>query len=174
MASKQDKPVMRWLFRFIKWVVIPALALRAVMVVAFRFRYRPIINGVRTFNKRVLNPAMMKLAGRKHWYAAVIRHRGRSSGKAYETPILAEPTPDGFVIPLPYGEHVDWLENVLVAGTCEIESQGISYSVTEPHVVDREEAAPFLSSRMRRRLGLYGVDKYLKVKRQVKPEPVAA
>jgi hypothetical protein len=38
-------------------------------------------DAVRVFNKHVLNPAMMQLAGRKYWYAAVIRHTGRRSGK---------------------------------------------------------------------------------------------
>lgn len=114
--------------------------------------------------KRILDLAMMKLAGRKGWYAAVIRHSGFRLGREYETPILAEPTPDGFLILLPYGEDVDWLKNVLVAGKCEIENKGVSYSVAEPEVVDREEAASFLPSRLRRQLGLYGVDTYLKVK----------
>ena len=165
MSTKQRKPVMRWLFRFIKWVVVPVLVLEAVMVVAFRWRYRPILDGVRAFNKRILNPAMMKRAGGEHWYAGVIRHTGRKSGKEYETPILAEPTSDGFLIPLPYGEHVDWLKNVLAAGRCAIENKGVNYPVVEPEVVSREEAEPFLSPRRRRQLGLYGIGKYLKVKR---------
>lgn len=64
---------------------------------------------MRTFNKYVLNPPMRLPAGRKHWYASVIRHIGRRSGKAYATPVVAERVPDGFVIPLPYGADVDWL-----------------------------------------------------------------
>ncbi|MGB3632553.1 MAG: hypothetical protein WA982_00780 [Rubrobacteraceae bacterium] len=151
--------------RFAKWGILPVLALQAFMVLAFRSKFRPIIDGVRAFNKRILNPAMMKLAGRKGWYAAIIRHEGRSSGKEYETPVVAEPTPDGFVIPLPYGEGVDWLRNVLAAGECEIENKGVNYPATEPEVVDREEAAPFVQPRTRRQLDLYGVEKYLKVKR---------
>ena len=53
MSTEQRKPVMRWLFRFIKWVVIPTLVLQAFMVAAFRSRYRPIIDGVRAFNKEL-------------------------------------------------------------------------------------------------------------------------
>lgn len=165
MFVETRKPFMRWVLGFIKWVVIPYLALQTAMVVAFRFKFRPVMDGVRAFNKRILNPAMMKLAGRRGWYAAVIRHEGRSSGKEYETPVLAEPTPDGFLIPLPYGERVDWLKNVLAAGECEIEDKGVSYPAAEPEVVDREEATPLLPPRTRRQLGLYGVEKYLKLKR---------
>lgn len=169
-----QQPVLGRLLRVMLWVVIAVIALRAFMIVAFRTRYRPIINGVRAFNKRILNPAMMRYAGHKGWYAAVIRHSGRTSGKQYETPVLAEPTPDSFLIPLPYGEDVDWLKNVLAAGKCEIENQGLRYEGSEPHVVDREEAEPFLRSYMRRQLALYGVDRYLKVKRQIKPAPTVA
>lgn len=38
----------------------------------------PLRDAVRSFNKHVLNPAMLHLAGRKHSYASVIRHRGRA------------------------------------------------------------------------------------------------
>ncbi|HUH69305.1 MAG TPA: nitroreductase, partial [Mycobacterium sp.] len=56
---------------------------------------------------------MLRLAGRKHWYASAIRHAGRRSGKQYATPVVADRVADGFVIPLPYGTRVDWLQNVL-------------------------------------------------------------
>ena len=49
------------------------------------------------FNKFVLNPVMMHLAGRKNWYASVIRHTGRRTGKTYATPVLAEQVASGFV-----------------------------------------------------------------------------
>ncbi|RXS80310.1 nitroreductase, partial [Geobacillus sp. PK12] len=58
---------------------------------------------VRTFNKRVLNPVMLRLAGKRYWYAAVLRHTGRRSGKRYATPVVVERTANGFIIPLPYG-----------------------------------------------------------------------
>ena len=80
----------------------------------------PLKNAVRVFNKHVLNPAMLTLAGRKHWYAAVIRHTGRRSGKSYATPVVADRVADGFILPLPYGTGVDWLRNVLAAGSATI------------------------------------------------------
>ncbi|MGF1470394.1 MAG: hypothetical protein ACFB50_01475 [Rubrobacteraceae bacterium] len=165
MFTQKKSLFVRWLFRFIKWVVVSYLVLQAVIVVAFRSKFPPIINGVRAFNKRILNPAMMKVAGQRSWYAGVIHHEGRGSGKEYETPVLAEPTPDGFVIPLPYGERVDWLKNVLAAGECEIENKGACYPAAEPEVVGREEAAPYLPPRTQRQLDFYGAEKYLKVKR---------
>lgn len=56
---------------------------------------------VRTFNKHILNPMMLAVAGRRHWYAAALHHTGRRSGRHYTTPVVAQPVPDGFVIPLP-------------------------------------------------------------------------
>lgn len=87
---------------------------------------------VRTFNKHVLNPVMMRLAGRRHWYAAVIRHTGRRSGKDYATPIVVERVEGGFLIPLPYGTGVDWLRNIRAAGTATIVDAGVTYASPTP------------------------------------------
>jgi hypothetical protein len=38
-------------------------------------------DAVRQVNKRVANPVMLRLAGRRYWYAAAIHHRGRRSGR---------------------------------------------------------------------------------------------
>ena len=72
---------------------------------------RMIRDAVRTFNKHVLNPAMLLLAGREHWYAAALQHTGRRSGKTYTTPVVADRVVDGVIVPLPYGTGVDWLRN---------------------------------------------------------------
>jgi hypothetical protein len=72
-------------------------------------------NQMRVFNKHVTNPLMMRFAGRKYWYAAVIEHTGRRSGAKYATPVGALPVAGGFLLPLSYGTHVDWLQNILAA-----------------------------------------------------------
>ena len=94
----------------------------------------PLKNAVRVFNKHVLNPAMT-LAGRKHWYAAVIRHTGRRSGKSFATPVVADRVADGFILPLPYGTGVDWLRNVLAAGRASVMVGGETFDVTGPEVI---------------------------------------
>lgn len=121
-------------------------------------------DAIRIYNKRVLNPAMLRLAGRKHWYASVIRHTGRHSGKAYATPVVAEPMTDGFVVPLPYGTGVDWLRNVLTAGRATIQVNGQTYNVIEPKVVDAATAAPLLSARRRRLYDRFAVHNYLRLR----------
>ena len=124
-------------------------------------------NSVRAFNKRLLNPLMIRLAGRKHWYASVVEHTGRRSGTHYATPVVVEQVPNGFVIPLPYGSGVDWLRNVLAAGHATIRAHGQSYRVVQPEIISAEVAAPQLRAARRRTYDLFGVKNYL----QVKSEP---
>jgi deazaflavin-dependent oxidoreductase (nitroreductase family) len=119
-------------------------------------------DAVRSFNKHVLNPAMMALAGRRYWYAAVIRHTGRNSGKHYSTPVVAVKVPDGIVVPLPYGSGVDWLRNVRAAGSATITDKGRTYSVVRPQVIDAATAEPQLSARRRRIFHASNVDSYVK------------
>jgi deazaflavin-dependent oxidoreductase (nitroreductase family) len=108
---------------------------------------------------------MMKLVGRRYFFAGVIRHKGRRSGREYATPMWAVPTTDGFVISLPFGEGADWLNNVLVAGRATIETSGETCAVAEPEVVGRETARPLLSRRARLLFGLAGIERYLKLRR---------
>jgi hypothetical protein len=82
---------------------LPYAALVAFYLVVFRVQIRSINDAVCAFNRHILNPAMMTL-DRRHWYAAVLRHKGRRSGREYATPVTADPTEDGFVIPLASGK----------------------------------------------------------------------
>ena len=120
-------------------------------------------DAVRSFNKHVLNPAMLLLAGRKHWYAAVIRHTGRRSGKSYATPVVAEQVAGGFILPLPYGEDVDWLRNLLAAGHATITVGGRTYDVAEPTVIEAATAGPQLSPYRRRTFQRFGIGHFVKV-----------
>ena len=77
---------------------------------------------------------------------------------------MAERAADGFVIPLPYGTRVDWLQNVLAAGRATVSSQGESYDVVQPEIIDAAAALPVLSPRHRRTFQRVGIEHYLKVK----------
>jgi len=121
-------------------------------------------DAVREFNKHVLNPVMMQLAGHKHWYAAIIRHTGRRSGKSYATPVVADRVTDGFILPLPYGTGVDWLRNVLAAGKATVTVSGQTYDVVEPEIIDAATASPQLSPRRRRAFARFGIDNFVKIK----------
>ena len=66
----------------------------------------------------------------------MLEHRGRRSGKLFRTPVVVRPTPDGFVVPMPWGEGTDWCRNVRAAGGCRIRWKDRVYVLTEPLVVD--------------------------------------
>lgn len=118
---------------------------------------------MRKFNKYVLNPVMLQLAGRKHWYAAVIRHAGRTTGKVYATPVIADRTSDGFIVPLPYGVRVDWLRNVREAGAATLTVGGRTYDVTHSEVIDAQTAAAQLDPRRYRTFRRFGIDAFAKL-----------
>jgi deazaflavin-dependent oxidoreductase (nitroreductase family) len=65
----------------------------------------------------------------------VIVHRGRRSGRLYETPVNVFPTPDGVRIALTYGADSDWVRNVLAAGGCQLRTRCRELSLTRPQLV---------------------------------------
>lgn len=117
---------------------------------------------IRTSNKYVLNPLMLRMAGRRAWYASVIRHTGRRSGKQYATPVVVDRVGDEVYIPLPYGTDVDWLRNVCDAGGAEIVSHGATYRVSAPEVVPAAEALPVLPAARRRTFARVGIGHFLR------------
>jgi len=122
---------------------------------------------LRTFNKHILNPMMLTLAGRRHWYAAALHHTGHRSGRPYTTPVVAQPVADGFVIPLPYGTQVDWLRNVLAAGHATIVVRGSHYTIADPQVLDAAAAFPLLPTRRQRAWRRLHIEHYLRVRAQL-------
>ncbi|WP_460357261.1 nitroreductase family deazaflavin-dependent oxidoreductase [Mycobacterium sp. ZZG] len=119
-------------------------------------------DAVRTFNKHVLNPVMLLLAGRKHWYAATIQHTGRTTGRVRTTPVVAYRVTDGFITPLPYGTDVDWLRNTQAAGKATITVGGRSYPVVAPRIIDASTAAAELSAGRRRTFDRFGIERFVK------------
>jgi len=105
---------------------------------------------------RHLGPIARPMAGRG-WFPlyAVLHHIGRTSGKAYATPVVALRTPDGFIVPLPFGAATHWARNLFAAGGGSFTWAGREYRIGEPQVIDRVEAGGrlpllvrFLSARM--------------------------
>ncbi|GLI27125.1 hypothetical protein ARHIZOSPH14_13670 [Agromyces rhizosphaerae] len=81
-------------------------------------------------------------AGRGNF--ALVVHRGRRSGRPYETPVQAVPIDGGFVVSLPYGADVHWLQNIRAAGECELITRGSTFAVERISVVaaQRRGASP--------------------------------
>jgi deazaflavin-dependent oxidoreductase (nitroreductase family) len=95
---------------------------------------------VARFNKVVTN----RVQGVYAWIVppwAVILHRGRRSGRAYRTPVLAFRQDRTLVVALLYGEESDWLRNLRAAGGGLIVRAGRTYELGRPHVVETDAAA---------------------------------
>jgi deazaflavin-dependent oxidoreductase (nitroreductase family) len=90
---------------------------------------------VARFNKIVTN----RVQGVYAWILppwAVILHRGRRSGRAYRTPVLAFRQDRTLVVALLYGEESDWLRNLHEAGGGLIVRAGRTYGLGRPRVVE--------------------------------------
>jgi deazaflavin-dependent oxidoreductase (nitroreductase family) len=140
----------------------------AVLLLGLRRKYPPVVDMVRRFARDVGNPRMLRSAGGPGASASIVRHVGRSSGKSYETPVTAVPTADGFVIALPYGANIDWLKNLLAAGSATLVHDGQAHLVDQPEVVPVARAAQDFSPGERRVLRVLGVNECLRLHR---PEP---
>ena len=136
-----------------------------VFVLGMRAKTPWVLNAVRRFARGVGNPYQMRSAGTPGAMASVIRHRGRTSGRAYETPVAAEATEDGFVIAIVYGSRTDWLKNVLASGSATIVNEGHTYRVDHPEVIPIEAAASYFPVKAQLTLRRYRVDRCLRVRR---------
>ena len=145
------------------WTVLALVLLRVAAIIAFRSRNRAVLDRIREANKRWLNPAMLHLAGKPHWYASRVEHVGRRSGRAYATPVVAVPVEGGLAIPLPYGQDVDWCRNLLAAGGGTVVRQGRRHTVSAPVVVPTDEIEPQLPAFWRRSTRPYGFVSWLRL-----------
>ena len=65
---------------------------------------------------KYFNKVAIRLAGHRLFPVwAVLRHRGRKSGRQYAIPVAVIPTETTFIIALPWGPETDWLRNVRAA-----------------------------------------------------------
>src|SRR3954453_2203388 len=95
---------------------------------------------VARFNKYVTNPVQRLWAGRLPGFG-ILEHVGRTSGKAYRTPLNVFPTDDGVAVLLTYGPDRDWLKNITAAGSAELQHMGKTIKLTSPRVMTKAEAA---------------------------------
>ncbi len=123
---------------------------------------------------RVVNPLVLRIAGRRHMpILGIVHHRGRSTGRDYATPLGVRPTPGGgFVIPLTFSDASHWYQNIKAAGQCVITYQGTDHTVARPVVVDRATAGPAYPRYERVALRLIGINEFVWLTGI--PEPLAA
>jgi deazaflavin-dependent oxidoreductase (nitroreductase family) len=90
------------------------------------------------FNRAVINPIQRQYA----WLVppwAIICHRGRRSGRAYRTPVIAFKRGRTLAVVVLYGVESDWVRNVL-AGGARVVWGGRTYELLAPRVVSPQAA----------------------------------
>jgi deazaflavin-dependent oxidoreductase (nitroreductase family) len=94
----------------------------------FRVRF------VRPFANRVINPITRRFAG---WLPGfgIVTHVGRRSGRVYRTPINVFRRGEHYIFALTYGPQVNWVQNVLTAGQCELTTRGRKVRLEHPSLV---------------------------------------
>jgi deazaflavin-dependent oxidoreductase (nitroreductase family) len=88
-----------------------------------------------------VGPIGRPVAGTR-WFPlyAILRHTGRKSGKPYAIPVVSFATPDGFVIPLPFGEETQWMQN-LFASPGGMRWRAHEYVIDRPERVNLDDPA---------------------------------
>jgi deazaflavin-dependent oxidoreductase (nitroreductase family) len=120
------------------------------------WRFRHAVN-------RYVNPVTRPVASKLPTFA-ILTHRGRKSGRTYRTPINVFRRGDDYFFFLTYGSDVEWVKNVLVAGSCSIETRGRVVELMEPELITDPELrpAPPHVRLVERRIA--GVNQYLRMR----------
>jgi deazaflavin-dependent oxidoreductase (nitroreductase family) len=115
-------------------------------------------------NRGGLNRVTRRIAPWAPGFGVVV-HKGRRSGRTYETPVNVFPTASGVRIALTYGADSDWVRNVIAAGGCELRTRGRTLTLTAPKVV-RDPARSGTRAFERRVLDALRVEDFLDLTEQ--------
>jgi deazaflavin-dependent oxidoreductase (nitroreductase family) len=105
---------------------------------------------------RFVNPAVKKFARFLPTFA-VIEHRGRKSGKRYETVVNAHRKGNKLAVILGHGK-ADWVRNVLAAGEADVHLFRRDVHIVNPRVVPAgtdDPALPPIARRAAHRMGVF-------------------
>jgi deazaflavin-dependent oxidoreductase (nitroreductase family) len=152
---------------------VGVVAIALVYVLGMREKSPLVLRPLIRLQRAFINPRMMRSAGTPGAYASVIRHRGRTSGRSYETPVGVVAADDGFAIALVYGTRTQWLQNVLASGSATIVHEGHTYEVDQPEIVPMQTVAARFTAGDQQGFRRLAVDQALRV-RSVEPEGAGA
>lgn len=126
------------------------------------FRPGPRTRRLVRYVARLVNPLVLRIAGRRHMpVIGIVHHRGRNTGRPYSTPLGIRPAvAGGFVMPLTFGEAAGWYRNIVAAGSCVITWRGADHMVASPVIVDRATALPAFPRYERLALRAIGINEF--------------
>ena len=108
------------------------------------------------FQVKYFNPALKPIA-RYLPGTATIEHRGRKSGKPYETIVTTYRKDNQLAIALGHGK-TDWVKNVLAAGEADVHYARRQVHITNPRILPAGsdgEGLPFMARVQLRRIGVF-------------------
>jgi deazaflavin-dependent oxidoreductase (nitroreductase family) len=108
---------------------------------------------------KYMNPFMRRVARYLPTFT-VIKHRGRKSGKQYETVVNAYRKGNALAILLGHG-NTDWVKNMLAAGEADLEVHGRDVHITNLRVLPAGadgEGLPLIARLGLRRMGVLVAD----------------
>jgi deazaflavin-dependent oxidoreductase (nitroreductase family) len=118
--------------------------------------------GIRRFNRIVINPITKLFAGRTIY--SLLYHTGRRSGKEYSTPVVASKKGDYIFIPLPYGTDTDWFLNVQSANQCRVKIGGKIYISVDPKIITADIALSAFSDYLRKSFETTKINQFLRLR----------
>jgi deazaflavin-dependent oxidoreductase (nitroreductase family) len=108
---------------------------------------------------KYMNPVMRRVARYLPTFA-VVKHRGRTSGKPYETVVNAYRRGSVLAVLLGHGK-ANWVKNVLAAGEAELQLRARSVHIINPRVLPSGagvEGLPPIARLGARRMGVLVAD----------------
>jgi deazaflavin-dependent oxidoreductase (nitroreductase family) len=118
-------------------------------------RYPPLFERLQI---KFMNPIVRKMAPLPG--LAIIKHRGRTSGKQYET--VVTPYRKGNVVAVMLGHgKTNWVKNVLAAGEADMHLFRRNVHLTNPRILSagtEDPSLPRIAQRMARSQGVFVAD----------------
>jgi deazaflavin-dependent oxidoreductase (nitroreductase family) len=111
------------------------------------------------FQIKYLNPALKPIA-RYIPGTATITHRGRTSGKPYETIVTTYRKGNVLAIALAHGK-TNWVKNVLAAGEADVHFTRRELHLVNPRILEagsEAEGLPFMARVQLGRMGVFVAD----------------
>jgi deazaflavin-dependent oxidoreductase (nitroreductase family) len=108
---------------------------------------------------KYMNPVIKPLAGKLPGLS-VIKHRGRTSGRSYETVVTAYRKGDELAILLGHGK-TDWVKNILAAGEGDVRLFRDEVHIVNPRIVPNGAgvaALPGIARRQAKNIAVFVAD----------------
>ena len=122
----------------------------------------PLPRSFARFNRKYANPLIRHFAG-SFGPLTLVTHRGRTTGRAFATPVMSFPTDDGIVIGVVYGTSSDWVKNALASTRVEVKRRGQSREYECARLVERDEGLHLVPAIVRGTFRTLGVRHFVRL-----------